>query len=153
MTLMTLVYLQNGDETLMLHRVKKANDVNEGKWIGVGGKFEANESPYACASREVYEETGSHFINGKFRGVVTFVYGQNEPDYLFLYTGELDNNHVRQNDEGVLKWVKTSEIPKLDLWEGDLLFLDPLFQSSSVIDLTLRYNDARELIQVENYNH
>ena len=40
----SLCYLERGGQYLMLHRVKKENDENHDKWIGVGGKFEPGES-------------------------------------------------------------------------------------------------------------
>ena len=43
--LTTLCYMEQEGKYLMMHRMKKANDINEGKWIGVGGHFEAGESP------------------------------------------------------------------------------------------------------------
>ena len=41
----TLCYIRQGGQCLMLHRVKKENDHEQGKWIGIGGKFEDGESP------------------------------------------------------------------------------------------------------------
>ena len=65
----TLCYLENArGEYLMLHRVKKKNDVNQDKWIGVGGKFEADESPEDCLLREVREETGLNLTRYQYRG-------------------------------------------------------------------------------------
>jgi ADP-ribose pyrophosphatase len=54
----TLCYLEKDGAYLMLHRVKKKNDVNHDKWVGVGGQFEPGEDAPACALREVREETG-----------------------------------------------------------------------------------------------
>ena len=48
----TLCYLEKDGAYLMLHRVKKKNDVNHDKWVGVGGKFEPGEDALACALRE-----------------------------------------------------------------------------------------------------
>ena len=69
----TLCYLERGDEYLMLHRTKKKNDENHDKWIGVGGKFEAGESPEDCMYREIFEETGLTVTDYRYRGIVTFV--------------------------------------------------------------------------------
>ena len=55
--LTTLCYMEKDGKYLMLYRNKKENDVNEGKWIGIGGHFEEGESPDECLLREVYEET------------------------------------------------------------------------------------------------
>ena len=54
----TLCYIEKDNKYLMLHRIKKENDLNKDKWIGIGGKFEDKESPEDCLLREVYEETG-----------------------------------------------------------------------------------------------
>ena len=54
----TLCYIRRGEDYLMLHRIKKENDLNHDKWIGIGGKFENKESPEDCLLREAYEETG-----------------------------------------------------------------------------------------------
>ena len=70
----TLCYIENDrGEYLMLHRVKKKNDVNQDKWIGVGGKFEPGESPEECLLREVREETGFCLERFRLRGLVTFL--------------------------------------------------------------------------------
>ncbi|MEY3197958.1 MAG: hypothetical protein RL023_812 [Candidatus Parcubacteria bacterium] len=55
--LATLIYVLHQDKVLMLHRTKKANDVHEGKWNGLGGKFEAGETPEECMLRELEEES------------------------------------------------------------------------------------------------
>ena len=99
--LSTLIYLENDlDQYLMLHRTKKANDVNHGKWIGLGGKFEQGESPMECLEREVKEEASQNLKSAVFRGVVTFIYADQEPMYIFLYTGQLENNEVGETREG-----------------------------------------------------
>ena len=64
----TLGYIETRESYLMLHRVKKEQDVNEGKWIGIGGKFEYGESPEECMIREAKEETGLAVTSMKFRG-------------------------------------------------------------------------------------
>ena len=73
MKLTTLCYIEKNNEYLMLHRVKKENDVNHDKWIGVGGKFEENETPEECLLREVYEETGFTLTGYRYRGLVVFI--------------------------------------------------------------------------------
>src|SRR3954447_18904102 len=76
MKLATLCYVRDGvgkkGRTLMLHRIKKANDMHAGKWNGLGGKVEGGESPEECALREVWEESGLRMINPVLRGVITF---------------------------------------------------------------------------------
>ncbi len=120
----TLCYLENDrGEYLMLHRVKKKNDVNQDKWIGVGGKFEENESPDECLIREVREETGLTLTDYRLRGIVTFVSQGWETEYMFLYTatgwtGEL----LADCDEGTLEWVDKKKVGDLPIWKGDELF-------------------------------
>lgn len=121
----TLCYIENDrGEYLMLHRVKKKNDVNHDKWIGVGGKFEPDESPEECVLREVREETGLELTEYRLRGIITFVQSGVETEYMFLYTatgwtGELASDCR----EGVLEWVPKGDIYSLPIWRGDELFL------------------------------
>ena len=148
--LSTLIYLENDlDQYLMLHRTKKANDVNHGKWIGIGGKFEHGESPMECLEREVKEEAGQKLKAAVFRGIVTFIYADQEPMYIFLYTGQLENNEVGQTREGDLAWVDKDKIFDLTLWEGDRIFLKELIGSSALMDIKLVYdeNDVLKLVE------
>ncbi|MEY8370010.1 NUDIX domain-containing protein [Aerococcaceae bacterium 50-4] len=148
--LSTLIYLENDmDQYLMLHRTKKANDVNHGKWIGIGGKFEHGESPRECLEREVLEEAGQALKTATYRGIVTFIYADQEPMYIFLYTGELENNEVGQTHEGDLSWVDKDKIFDLKLWEGDRIFLKDLVETSTIMDIKLVYdeNDVLKLVE------
>lgn len=148
--LSTLIYLENDlDQYLMLHRTKKANDVNHGKWIGIGGKFEHGESPMECLEREVKEEASQNLKSAVFRGIVTFIYADLEPMYIFLYTGQLENNEVGQTKEGDLAWVDKDKIFDLTLWEGDRIFLKELIGSSTLMDIKLVYdeNDVLKLVE------
>ena len=144
MKLTTLCYIEKDEKYLMLHRVKKENDCNKDKWIGVGGKFEEGESPEDCLLREVYEETGLKLTNYQFRGIVTFVSDEWEGEYMHLFTaseyeGELPENAMRDCEEGELVWVPKDEIEKLNLWEGDKIFLRLLQERESFFSLKLRY--------------
>ncbi|MDK6939579.1 8-oxo-dGTP diphosphatase [Aerococcus sp. UMB8487] len=153
MQLTSLVYLIDGDEVLMLHRTKKANDINHNKWLGVGGKFEWGESPLECAQREVKEETGQELLEAQARGVVTFFYAEDDPLYIFLYTGRLASREVIQTYEGDLAWVAREQIPQLELWEGDRLFLKKLFESDQYIDMKLSYDAESRLLACEDFSH
>ena len=85
----TLCYIENpAGEYLMLHRVKKENDCNRDKWIGIGGKFEDGESPEECALREIREETGLTVTGYRYRGIVTFVSDRWETEYMHLFTAD-----------------------------------------------------------------
>lgn len=129
----TLCYIDNGDSYLMLHRVKKANDASHGKWIGVGGKCEADESPDECMLREVREETGLEITKWHYRGIVTFISDTWPNEYMHLFTatawaGEPD---MSIDDGGTLAWIRKTDLPVSDgignptitLWEGDKIFL------------------------------
>lgn len=132
----------------MLHRVKKENDCNKDKWIGVGGKFEEGESPEECLVREVKEETGLTLTNYRFRGIVTFVSDEWEGEYMHLFTateyeGELPENAMEDCDEGELVWVPKNEIERLNLWEGDKIFLRLLQERETFFSLKLRYEGEK----------
>ena len=148
MKLTTLCYIEKDDKYLMLHRVKKENDCNKDKWIGVGGKFEEGESPEECLLREVYEETGLTLTDYKFRGIVTFVSDEWEGEYMHLFTaseyeGELPENAMRDCNEGELVWVPKNEIKELNLWEGDKIFLRLLQERETFFSLKLRYEGEK----------
>ena len=119
----TLCYLENDkNEYLMLHRVKKKNDVNQDKWIGVGGRFEDKESPEECLLREVREETGLTLTDYRFRGIVTFASDGWETEYMYLYTATGWTGGMIECDEGDLEWVSKDAVQQLPIWEGDKLF-------------------------------
>lgn len=136
----TLCYIEKDGKYLMIHRIKKINDENHDKWIGVGGKFEAGESPFDCARREIREETGVDAIGLSYRGIVTFVSDIYGTEYMHLFTadgyvGEIDYNC----DEGVLEWVDKELVKELPIWEGDKIFLDLLDKENRFFSLKLVY--------------
>ena len=138
----TLCYLENPQgEYLMLHRVKKKNDVNQDKWIGVGGKFEGDESPDECLLREVKEETGVTLTDWRFRGVVTFLTdGGWEGEYMYLFTASQWEGVLNPDcTEGDLEWVPKEQVPNLPIWEGDKIFLEALVRDDRFFELTLNY--------------
>ena len=136
----TLCYTQNDrGQTLLLHRVKKENDLNKDKWIGVGGGFEDKESPEDCLIREVYEETGLTLTRWRYRGTVTFVSDQWETEYMHLYTADQWTGEIIECDEGTLEWVDNTRIPTLPAWAGDRIFLDLIAQDVPFFSLKLEY--------------
>jgi len=139
MKLTTLCYIEKDDCYLMLHRVKKENDANRDKWIGVGGKFEADEMPEECLLREVQEETGLTLTKYRFRGIVTFVSDEWETEYMHLFTATEYIGEMKECDEGELVWVPKAEIEQLNLWEGDKIFLRLLQEDAGFFSLKLRY--------------
>ena len=140
MKLTTLCYIENDhDEYLMLHRTKKQNDLNAGKWIGVGGKFEADETPEECLLREVYEETGLTLTRYRFRGIVTFLSNEWEGEYMHLFTADKYEGTLCDCNEGELAWVPKNDVLKLNLWEGDHIFLRELLKNDRFFSLKLSY--------------
>ena len=119
----TLCYLQCDDSYLMLHRVKKQNDASHDKWIGVGGKCEADESPDECMLREVWEETGLTVQQWRYRGIVTFISDVWPCEYMHLFTATQWEGTLTACDEGDLQWVPIAQLEELNLWEGDKIFL------------------------------
>ena len=135
----TLCYLERGDEYLMLHRIKKKNDENHDKWIGVGGKFEAGESPEDCMHREIFEETGLTVTDYRYRGIVTFVSDIYETEYMHLFTVTDWTGEARECDEGELAWIKKKKLFDLTLWQGDRIFLKLLQKDVPFFSLKLTY--------------
>ena len=130
----------------MLHRTVKENDVNRDKWIGVGGHFEKNESPEECLLREVKEETGYTLTSWQYRGIVTFVYGEDTIEYMSLFTADGFEGTQISCDEGELEWVKKAAIYDLNLWEGDKIFLRLLEENHPFFSLKLVY-DTDDVLQ------
>lgn len=146
MALSTLCYIEKDGKYLMLHRTVKKNDVNKDKWIGVGGHFEADECPEECLLREVKEETGYTLTSYKFRGIVTFISGNGVTEYMSLFTADGFEGTPIECDEGVLEWVDKKEVLKLNLWEGDLIFLRLLEETDRFFSLKLVYDGTDKLI-------
>lgn len=139
MRLTTLCYIERDGAYLMLHRTKKENDQSHDKWLGVGGKFEEDESPEECMLREVKEETGLTLTEYAFRGIVTFVSDEWETEYMHLFTATGYEGAIGACDEGTLEWIPKDEVPKLNLWEGDRLFLQRLLGSRDFFSLKVVY--------------
>ena len=146
----TLGYIETRESYLMLHRVKKEQDVNEGKWIGIGGKFEYGESPEECMIREAKEETGLAVTSMKFRGILTFICDKQDPEYICLYTIDVFSVQLKEFDEGELLWVPKDEIFGLNLWEGDRIFFDLLQKDVPFFSLKLCYEGDQLLEAVLN---
>ncbi|MBQ2990392.1 MAG: 8-oxo-dGTP diphosphatase [Clostridia bacterium] len=138
----TLCYLNQGGKTLMLHRVKKKNDVNHDKWIGVGGKLESGESPEECMLREFAEETALTLTSWKYRGIVTFV-SDTWCEYMHLFSADAYEGTIRECDEGKLEWVDTDRLTQLPIWEGDKVFLRLLAEGEPFFSLKLVYEGER----------
>lgn len=139
----TLCYIEKDNCYLMLHRIKKENDINKNKWIGVGGGFLDGESPEECCLREIKEETGLNVRKLHFRGIITFVTDNFETEYMHLFTCSDFEGEIIDCNEGVLRWVPKNEIFDLELWEGDKIFLNYLFKDLPFFSLKLVYNQNK----------
>lgn len=149
MKLTTLCYIEKEGCYLLLHRTKKKNDINEGKWIGVGGHFEENESPEDCLLREVLEETGLALNSYRLRGLITFINDKCSPEIMFLFTADEFDGELIECNEGELKWIPKEQIKTLPLWEGDKVFLDLLLSDEKrFFSIKLSYH-GDELMEVE----
>ena len=136
----------------MIHRVKKVNDINKDKWVGVGGKFEEKETPFDCVRREIFEETGLTAGKLNYRGLVTFVSNEFGTEYMHLFhTNEFSGELTRDCNEGNLEWVDKNEITKLPLWEGDKIFLDLLGKNVPFFSLKLVYEGQKLISHTLEY--
>ena len=142
----SLIYLENeAGEYLMLHRVKKKNDINHDKWIGVGGGFEYGESPEECALRETFEETGLTLTDYRLRGIVTFDCEGQETLYMYLFTASAWTGELSECSEGDLEWVPKKKVYSLPIWEGDKIFFRLLEEGRPFFSLKLSY-DAQDVL-------
>ena len=144
--LSTLCYMEKDGAYLMLHRTVKKNDVNKDKWIGVGGHFEADESPEECLLREVREETGYTLTSWRFRGIVTFVSGDGVTEYMHLFTADGFEGEPVPCDEGQLEWVDIEKVWKLNIWEGDKIFFRLIDEDAPFFSLKLEYDGKGGLV-------
>ena len=135
----SLCYIEKDNRYLMLHRVKKENDLNRDKWIGIGGKFESGESPEECNLRDVKEETGLTLLNQSYRGIVTFVSDKWGAEYMHLFHSDCFEGEIKECDEGNLEWICKSALYSLPLWEGDKIFLKLLEKNVPFFSLKLVY--------------
>ena len=148
----TQSYIEKDGAYLMIHRVKKKNDMNHDKWLGIGGKFEAGESPFDCARREIREEAGIDITDLKYRGIVTFFSDEYGTEYMHLFTATSFLGEINYDcDEGTLEWVKKSEIKNLPIWEGDKLFFDLLDSETRFFSLKLCYKGDRLINHITEY--
>jgi len=145
MILATLCYLKNNDKTLMVYRNKKPNDIHQGKWNGLGGKFEAGESPEECVIREVREESG-FLSNPKLHGLLMFPKFKGDNWYVFVFTAHKFTGEIIDSPEGRLEWIPDDKLTSLNLWESDQIFF-PWLEGESFFSAKFVYVDD----QMQNY--
>lgn len=137
--LTTLCYIEKDGQYLMMHRGKKEQDINKDKWVGIGGHFEADESPEECLLREAQEETGLTLTDYRQRGIITFMSDRWQTEYMFLYTATGFAGEIGECDEGTLEWIPQDKVYDLPLWEGDKIFFRLLAEKYPHFSLKLRY--------------
>ena len=145
MILATLCYIKRDGKTLMVHRNKKLNDIHAGKWNGLGGKFEAGESPEDCIQREVKEEAGLTIQNPKLHGLVMFPNFRGVDWYVFVFTATEFDGELIDSPEGKLEWIEDSNLLSLPLWPSDQIFLPWLEQE--------RFFSAKFIYEGEEYKN
>jgi len=125
MKLATLCYVRQNKKTLMMHRVKKKNDIHQDKWNGLGGKFKPGETPEECVIREIEEESGLHIINPELKGFLTFPeFSLGEDWYVFVFVARKFVGKITETVEGELEWIDDDKLLTLNLWEGDRFFIE-----------------------------
>ncbi len=136
----TLCYIEKDGAYLMMHRIKKENDVNRGKWVGVGGKFLQGETPFSCVRREIKEETGLTPANLVYRGIIEFISDKFPTELMHLFTADyIDGQILKDCDEGKLVWIDKKDISSLPIWEGDKIFFRLLEKNTPFFKLKLVY--------------
>lgn len=139
----TLCYVRSQGCTLMIHRIKKQNDMHAGKWNGLGGKLEPGETPEECALREIWEESGIKVKNLHWKGFLTFPQFANQEDwYAFVFIADADQEMIIDSNEGELRWIPNDKILELDLWEGDRIFL-PWLDQPRFFSAKFNYQDKK----------
>lgn len=139
MILATLCYVKHNGCTLMVHRNKKANDIHEGKWNGLGGKFEAGETPEECVVREVWEESGLTIQNPKYCGLLIFTNFKGNDWYVFVFTAGEFTGDLIESPEGMLEWIPDEKVLDLNLWKSDSIFM-PWIRDKKFFSAKFQYN-------------
>lgn len=143
MKLATLCYVRRGGKTLMMHRIKRPDDMHYGKWNGLGGKMHPGETPEECVVREVREESGLELAEPQLKGFITFpAFDDVEDWYVFVFTAADFTGTLAENGEGRLEWIEDGALPKLDLWEGDQVFM-PWLDGDRIFSARICYDQGR----------
>ncbi len=140
MILATLCYVKRGGQTLMLHRNKKPNDIHAGKWDGLGGKFEAGESPEECVVREIREESGLTIHHPRLHGLIVFSNFKGNDWYVFIFSAREFTGELIDSPEGGLQWIRDENLLDLNLWPSDAIFL-PWLEQKRFFSARFKYAD------------
>ena len=135
-----LCYLIKDDSYLMLYRNKKENDMNEGKYLGIGGHIEPGETKEEACKREIKEETGLNVNRLDYHGFVEF-YNDDYQEMMYLFTSDDFSGELIECNEGTLSWVKIDKVLDLNIWEGDKLFL-PKLKTNELINMIVVYKNG-----------
>ncbi len=146
----TLCHIEKDGKYLMLHRIKKENDLNHDKWVGIGGKFEDKESPEEANLRETLEETALTLLNARYCGIVTFVSDKWETEYMHIFHSTEFEGNLKECDEGKLEWVDKKSLYSMPIWEGDKIFLRLIEQNTPFFSLKLEYQGEKLVNAVLN---
>lgn len=139
MILATLCYVKQNGRTLMVLRNKKANDIHEGKWNGLGGKFEAGETPEMCIRREVEEEAGLVIQNPRLHGLLMFPKFKGNDWYVFVFTATEFSGELIESPEGRLAWIEDDKLTSLNLWASDHIFF-PWLENGKFFSAKFEYD-------------
>jgi 8-oxo-dGTP diphosphatase len=127
----------------MVHRVKKRNDIHQGKWNGLGGKLEPGETPEECARREICEESGLDVDQLVWKGLLTFPkFAHDEDWYAFVFVARAKEGDLIDSPEGNLRWIDDEKLTDLPLWEGDRIFL-PWLDHPGFFSAKFIYEDGK----------
>jgi len=124
---------------ILVHRNKKSNDIHERKWNGLGGKFEAGETPEECVTREVLEESGLSIQNPKYCGLLMFPNFKGNDWYVFVFTATEFIGDLIDSPEGRLEWIPDDKLLDLNLWESDHIFF-PWIENGKFFSARFEYD-------------
>jgi len=144
-----LCYIEKDESYLLLFRNKKENDVNKGKYIGIGGHIEKGESKERALLREVKEETGLDLKSYAYKAKIYF----KDDDYfevMHLFYSNSFSGKLIDCDEGELSWIKKSNLNKIPQWEGDKHFIKLMESNIDYFELELIYSKGK-LISHKRY--
>ena len=145
------VYLIQDGRWLMLLRNRKEHDINDGKWIGIGGKKEPGETMEQCAIRETFEETGLMMHSLTMAGQVHFQQEGIDDEIITVFTSQDFSGVMHACDEGTLSWIMEKDVLSLSLWPGDRIFLTQMMEGKDLpFDLKLKYDADGNLIGIQD---